>query len=134
MRIGSMIALCLLFACCGVGLAQQAQITQDGFGLVAGAFGTGIEDRELLGAAESFQIGDRVYFWSRLAGIEDGGIQHVWFLGDREIQIIDLPVGAAQWRTWSYKTLFPGMSGNWRVEVRTATERVLGSYSFYCGD
>ncbi len=94
-----------------------------------------IEERAPIGGAESFVIGDRVYFWNRIAGGEEGdGITHVWFLGEYEVQSIDLSVNGSPWRTWSYKTLFPGLAGNWRVEVRSAAGRVLGSYSFHCGE
>ena len=55
-------------------------------------------------------------------------------MGEDEIQSIELPVNGNHWRTWSYKTMYPGMDGNWRVEVKSAAGRVLGSYAFHCGE
>jgi hypothetical protein len=111
----------------------QATLTKDSLAMLEAGFGTGIEERILIGKAESFNLGDRVYFWSRLSGGAPGdSISHVWYLEDRELQSINLHVDASPWRTWSYKTMFPDMNGNWRVEVRTDEGRVLGSYSFHC--
>ena len=109
----------------------QATLTEDGLALLGAAFGTGIEERVLIGEAESFNLGDRVYFWTRLSGGAPGdSISHVWFMGDREIQSIGLHVDASPWRTWSYKTMFPGVAVDWKVEIQTAAGVVMASYGF----
>jgi len=48
------------------------------------------------------------------------------------VQTIDLSLKGPAWRTWSYKTLFGGLAGGWRVEARDAEGRVLGSRAFTC--
>jgi len=95
------------------------------------AFGTAIVDRMPDGGAESYRIGDKVYCWTRILGGGEGDfVYHVWFFGEREIQSVELPVNGSHWRTWSYKTLFPGLAGEWRVEAQNAHGELLGTYRF----
>jgi hypothetical protein len=93
--------------------------------------GTDIMDREVVGEATSFTRGQRVYCWTRVLGGEmDDLITHIWYFEDSEIQRVELPVHASHWRTWSYKTIFPGMAGSWRVEVRDSADQVLADTVF----
>jgi hypothetical protein len=113
--------------------ADTAQHALNAEGLVLSkmAFGTGVSERELEGQAETFRLGERVYCWTLLEGGRPGDlVRHVWFLGDKEIQSIELSVASASWRTWSYKTLYPGMAGAWRVEVLDTEGKMLGVQSF----
>jgi hypothetical protein len=111
--------------------ADDASFAKEGLVVLEAAFGTDVVDRELQGQADEFEVGTRVYLWSRLGGGQEGdGIVHVWMLNGEEIQAIDLHVDASNWRTWSYKTLFDGMAGDWTVEIRTADGDLLGSYGF----
>jgi hypothetical protein len=98
------------------------------------AFGTGVTDRVLDNPTDRFTVGERAYLWTSLTGGAPGDtIQHVWHLDDVEIQAVRLHVDASTWRTWSYKTLYPGQTGTWRVDVRDAADgRLLGSWSFTC--
>ncbi|HVN31350.1 MAG TPA: DUF2914 domain-containing protein [Thermoanaerobaculaceae bacterium] len=91
---------------------------------------TGVKDRTPQGTAERFPatVGE-LYCFSRLTNVSEK-VLHVWFQGDREILRIELPVKAAQWRTWSAKKISPGMTGPWRVEVRDAAGTVLATAGF----
>ncbi len=90
-----------------------------------------VTDRSPQSPAESFKLGERVYCWCRILGGKPGDfIYHVWFHEGREIQSVELAVTAERWRTWSYKTLFPGLGGSWRVEIQSAQGVILGSYDF----
>lgn len=125
--------LCLLVA--GPVLAQTqdgtATLTNQGLHVAEAAFGTGVTDRMLDGASYSFPVGTRVYCWTRLLdGAPGDTVLHVWLHDGVEIQRVELPVSDQHWRTWSYKTLYPGMGGQWTVEVRSAGGQVLGSYDF----
>jgi len=97
------------------------------------AFGRGVNNRLLEGPGEVFQENERVYCYSRILGGANGQtVQHIWIFRDREVQTIDLTVKSDDWRTWSYKTLFPGLAGDWAVEIRDSEGRPLGRYSFIC--
>ena len=113
----------------------QTSLTSEGLTLSEAGFGTAVVDRMLESKADSFQIGQRVYLWTCLSGGKsDDLVYHVWFMGDREIQSVELSVQGPHWRTWSYKTLFPGMVGTWRVEVQDRHGKVLGSHTFDCSE
>ena len=103
--------------------------------LVDAAFGLGVSGGRLRDAADTFVEGERVYFWTRVDGAPAGEhtpLHHVWIWRGREVQTIDLSLKGPAWRTWSYKTLFGGLAGDWRVEARDAEGRVLGSRAFTC--
>jgi hypothetical protein len=91
---------------------------------------TAVRDRTPEGTADRFpaSVGE-LYCFSRLAGVSDR-VVHVWFHGDKEVFRIELPVGAARWRTWSAKKIAPEMTGSWRVEVRDTAGTVLATAKF----
>ncbi len=98
--------------------------------------GTGVdEDRNLVGESDSFPVGTRVWFWTRvLGGGRDGDfVRHVWFRSDEEVlNFGGLRIGSPSWRTYTNKLLGPGSEGEWRVEVRDPENRVLASKTFRC--
>lgn len=103
--------------------------------LVDAAFGLGVNAGRLRDAADTFVEGERVYFWTRVDGAPEGEhtpLRHVWFWRGREVQTITLSLKGPSWRTWSYKTLFGGLAGEWRVEARDAEGRLLGARAFTC--
>jgi hypothetical protein len=111
--------------------AGQNQLGNDGLHVGEALFCEAVTDRMPEGSAESFPTGQRVYCWTRvLDGVAGNFIYHVWFHEGREIQSVELAVEAGHWRTWSYKTLFPGQLGAWRVEIQNAQGELLGSYDF----
>jgi hypothetical protein len=113
----------------------QPSFTAEGLTLSKMAFGTDVLDREIVGQAETFTIGGRVYCWTLLEGGKPGDlVHHVWFHGESEVQSIELAVESASWRTWSYKTLFPKYTGDWRVEIRSEDGKVLGVQAFTVTD
>ena len=96
-------------------------------------FGKGVVSRELLGESEVFGEGERVYFWMRVAGATPGQrLRHAWIYQGRVVQEIDLTMKSESWRSWSYKTLFPGMTGAWLLELRDEDGSLVGSWSFHC--
>jgi len=95
--------------------------------------GVGVENRTLMGAGDTFEEGSKVYFFTWiLGGQADEHVTHVWIQEQEERFSIDLNIGGPSWRTWSNKTLHPGSVGNWLVEVRDGSGRVLESMSFKC--
>jgi len=91
---------------------------------------TAVKDRKPEGMAETFpaNVGE-LYCFSRLINVTDK-VMHVWFRADKEVFRIELPVGAARWRTWSVKKVTPPMTGAWRVEVQDAAGAVLATARF----
>jgi len=97
------------------------------------AFGVGLRDRaeRVETPAAPFREGDVVAFSTRLRGGKPGqSIRHVWLHEGRAVQSIRLPIGAADWRTFSTKTLWG--AGSWSVEARDESGRVLARSAFAC--
>jgi transcriptional regulator with XRE-family HTH domain len=95
--------------------------------------GTGVESRELVGAADRFSEGTQVWFWTRVEnGTRGETIDHVWLHEGVEAARVSLTVGGASWRTHSAKTLWPGSAGNWAVEARDESGRTLARSEFTC--
>ncbi len=96
-------------------------------------FGKGVLNRELQDRGEIFGVGDRVYFWMELEGLTPGEVlTHAWIFRGRAVQEIELTMKGEHWRSWSYKTIFPGLEGAWLLELRDDKGRLLGSWSFHC--
>ena len=88
-----------------------------------------VVDRRLVGESDTFVVGTRVTFWTRIAGGRGGDtINHVWFHNGVRIGTTSLRVGSADWRTQSRQLLTP--EGQWAVEARDAEGRVLVRHTF----
>jgi hypothetical protein len=95
--------------------------------------GTRIENNRLVGQADRFTEGTRVWFWTRvLGGTRGQTIRHVWMLNGRVIDKPTLRLGGPHWRTHSRKTLYPGSAGSWAVEARDEAGNVLARTDFTC--
>ncbi len=93
--------------------------------------GTGVRNHQLVGRAASFEIGTRVYFWTRVTGASTGDvIRHVWSFEGRTIASTPLKLGGSHWRTQSRKTL--QKPGRWSVEAQDAAGTVLARREFDC--
>ena len=80
--------------------------------------GTGIENRELVGPGESFQLSvGKLYCFSRVLNATGSEIEHVWYKGDAEVARVKLMVAGSPWRTYSSKNLGEDGAGDWRCEV-----------------
>lgn len=93
---------------------------------------TEVKDREAVGAGSQFppSVG-RLYCLTRIAGATDRThVTHTWFHEGQQVHKVDLPVGGPAWRTWSYKTIPPGWTGEWRVDVQDAGGVVIYSIPF----
>lgn len=98
------------------------------------AVGTEVVDRRLVGVSERFPAGTRVWFWTRVLGGRPGQrIRHVWIRDGMVIDTITLTLGGRHWRTYSFKTVYPGSSGRWAVEARDENGVVLARSEFSCG-
>ena len=73
----------------------------------------------------------RLYCFSEIANGSGGEIQHRWYWNDDLLNSVSLPISADRYRTYSAKTIVPGMVGEWRVAiVDSKTEAVLRMVNF----
>ena len=96
------------------------------------AFCTRIKDKEPAGTARSFRSNvGKVYLWTLIEGVQTPTtLRHVWYYeGERWLEI-PLKITSARFRTWSYFTIRPELTGTWRVRVEKTDGTVLGSYKF----
>ncbi len=81
---------------------------------------------ERAGPAEALEPTDQVLTWTRVRSPDGGAIVHLYYLRDASERdpgawllvatvVLDVPAGAAGWRTWSTKEVG---AGEWRVDVR----------------
>jgi cytoskeleton protein RodZ len=95
--------------------------------------GTQVVDHRLEGRATRFDEGDRVWFWTRVAGGRPGDrFLHVWSHEGVEQLSLELEIGGPSWRTQSAKRLYAGSGGGWTVEARTLDGTVLARQVFFC--
>ena len=96
------------------------------------AIATGMEGMAPQGAADSFESSvGKVYAFTKITGAQgETSIKHLWFHGDHLAAEVELPVKSSSWRTYSSKTITPGMTGPWKVDVTTPDGTVLKSIPF----
>lgn len=89
----------------------------------------GIQDREPVGAAETFSAGTaELYCFSEITGASGlNEVTHVWAKDGVEVFRMTLPVRAERWRSWSKKRVSPG---SWTVSVQGPDGAVLGQTAF----
>jgi hypothetical protein len=81
-----------------------------------------VVDRAPVGAGEVFakEI-PRVYCFTHVVGAEPGTqLVHNWYYQGNLKATVNLTVGSSDYRTWSYKTMMPQWTGEWKVEILTA--------------
>jgi len=95
--------------------------------------GQGIENLELTGAAESFNIaGDtKLYGWARLKDVAPGSSVIMAFKkGDKEVYRKEISIPSVPYRIHTYRTFRAGDSGEWTFIVAGADGKELGSTTF----
>jgi transcriptional regulator with XRE-family HTH domain len=96
--------------------------------------GTGIETESgrpmVVGIGSEFKCeNQRVYFFTRISTPKEGKIFHVWRREGEEFHRIEMSVNPPTWSVYSYITLPPARSGNWKVEVWEG-DKLLRDLSF----
>lgn len=118
-------------------MTEESMMSDMGSGAAVAemVFCTGVEDRQPAGEATSFgdDVGSVTCF-TKITGVADeSSVTHVWYYGDEEMGRVELPVRSEMWRTWSTKTILPDATGDWRVDVLSASGDVLKSATFTVG-
>ena len=91
-----------------------------------------VVNRDPVGAGDVFakEI-PRVYCFTRVVGAEPGSaLIHNWYYQGELKASVELTVGSSDYRTWSYKTMMPQWTGEWRVEILSAGGTALGYIIF----
>jgi transcriptional regulator with XRE-family HTH domain len=84
----------------------------------------------LKGKSKEFTCNNqKIYLLTKIRASERGRITHVWIWRGKEYHKNEIEVKAPEWSVYSYLTLRPHQSGDWKVEVRVG-DRVLASLSF----
>ena len=111
---------------------ESAPKETPGFTVARLVVGTGVENSEPQGVAETFPAStEKVYCFLEATQItKDAEISFVWFHGKDEIRKISLPVKTGpKWRTWAFKNL-RGSKGEWKVEIRDAGGNLIKDVKF----
>lgn len=84
----------------------------------------------LKGKSKEFTCNNqKIYLLTKIKAPKGGRITHVWLWRGKEYHKNEIEVKAPEWSVYSYLTLRPHQSGDWKVEVRVG-DRVLTSLSF----
>jgi transcriptional regulator with XRE-family HTH domain len=84
----------------------------------------------LKGKSKEFTCNNqRIYLLTEIKTPEGGRITHIWVWRGKEYYRYEMEVKAPEWSVYSYVTLRPHQSGEWKVEVKVG-DRVLASQSF----
>jgi hypothetical protein len=115
-------------------IATTAGPSTSGLSVTEASIALGLEEYEPVNPGEKFpaDVG-RLYCYSRIKGATDSmEIQHRWYWNDDLITTIPLKVKSNNWRTYSIKTIIPGMTGEWMVAIVNAQkeEEVLQTLKF----
>jgi len=73
----------------------------------------------------------KLFCFTRIKGAETAtSVTHVWYYQDNEMARVTLPIGSADWRTYSSKRFLPQWSGQWQVVVIDAEGQPLAEVPF----
>lgn len=95
--------------------------------------GTGVENRQLTGQADSFDLSvGKVWAWIKVNNSGDPSqVTMVWKRDGEESWRIDLNVGTSPaWRTWSRKTIRKWDAGIWTVDILAPDGTMIESIEF----
>ena len=102
------------------------------FAIARAVVGTGVENKEPVGAADAFPAStEKVSCFIEATNVpKDMELTTVWSMGDKEMRKINATVKAGpRWRTWVDKKV-GGMKGDWKVEIKDADGKLLKDVKF----
>ncbi len=111
---------------------EKAKTEKTGLTVARLVIGTGVENREPVGVAETFPgATEKVYCFLEATNIpEDMEVTVIWFHGEKEMLKTTLPLKmGSRWRTQADKNLY-GLKGDWKVEVRDAKGNLIKDVKF----
>ena len=126
------IVLSILFVMGMLVLSLPASGQENEFTIARLVIGTGVENREPVGVAETFPATtEKVFcFLEATEILKDTEVSFVWFLGEKEMLKTNLPLQTGpKWRTFADKNI-GGMKGDWKVEVRDVKGKLVKDIKF----
>jgi len=129
MSLKSVVPFALLVGLTPAALVAQEQTAVD----VEIVIALSVEDRQPVGGGTAFpeDVG-QLTAWTRVTGLDNTTIDHVWRYREHE-RVIPVNIGGSPWRTWTTKNIPPEWDGEWTLEVRDANGEVLASTTFTVG-
>jgi hypothetical protein len=116
----------------GTVLTASGQDKPAAIEIARAVIGTGVENLEPKGVAETFPAStETVYCFLEARNIpSDTEVTFVWSMGDKEMLKYSTSLKAgARWRTYASKNLY-GKKGDWKVEIKDAGGKVLKEVKF----
>ena len=126
------IVLSILFVMAILGMSPLASGQENEFTIARLVVGTGVENREPVGVADTFPAAtEKVYCFLEATEIsKDTEVSFVWFHGDKEMLKTSLPLKTGpKWRTFADKNV-EGMKGDWKVEIRDSGGKLVKEVKF----
>ena len=114
------------------GKQEVASKETTGFTIARLVVGTGVDNREPVGVAETFLPStEKVYCFLEVTQIpNDTEVSFVWNHGGKEMLKMTLPLKAGpKWRTYANKNL-SGLKGDWKVEIKSPDGNLLKEVNF----
>lgn len=100
---------------------QKAAAPANSLGLVVGSavFAKGIDENGPVDPGTDFSTNiKKLYCITQIKGARDTvTIEHRWYLNDKLVFTLPLPIKSVNWRTQSYITIRPEMTGDVKVAV-----------------
>lgn len=130
-QVSGRILLVAVLVCCGAVMPRAASAVSD-MTVAEIAVCREVVDRTPVEKGEIFpaDVGALSCF-TRIAGAgTDTEVTHEWFYKNSLVAQVPLSVRSANWRTFSRKTIMPGQTGQWRVEIRTVDGDLLTQVYF----
>jgi hypothetical protein len=114
--------------------AKGGEVAKEGPGFTVARLvvGTGVENREPTGVAETFPAStEKIYCFLEATNIaKDTEVSLVWSLGGKEMWKMNLPLKMGQkWRTNAFKSL-RGLKGDWKIEIKDAAGNMVKDVKF----
>ena len=126
------IVLSILFVMGMLVISLPASGQENEFTIARLVIGTGVENREPVGVAETFPATtEKVYCFLEAIEIpKDTEISFVWFHGEKEMLKTNLPLQTGpKWRTFADKNI-GGMKGDWKLEIRDVKGNLVKDVKF----
>ena len=126
------IVLSILFVMGMLVISLPASGQENEFTIARLVIGTGVENREPVGVAETFPATtQKVYcFLEATEILKDTEVSFVWFHGEKEMLKTNLPLQTGpKWRTFADKNI-GGMKGDWKVEIRDVKGNLVKDIKF----
>ncbi|MDC1286534.1 DUF2914 domain-containing protein [Gammaproteobacteria bacterium] len=125
MMSGPISGLMLTLALCLGSTASAGEISR-------ALFTTGIDNREPMTIVDSVDSGtsNSISFFTEVTDMSGQKVTHQWTYNDKVMFEKTFEVKSTRWRVWTSKTLIPGWTGTWTVNVLDNERLLVTSKSF----